>query len=425
MSRTRNEAIGQPSSTTPLRAFQACGIELEYALVGRRDLEVAALADQALRLLGGSQAPVSDVPRGMFGWSNELTLHVVEIKNEDPTVPMDLLASRFQFEVREMNRLLHDLDARLMPSGMHPWMDPKAQTTLWPHENAAIYRAYDRIFDCRTHGYANLQSMHVNLPFADDAEFGRLHDAIRLVLPILPALAASSPFVEGRWAGTMDYRLHVYRSNAARVPELTGALVPDRCAGRDEYHRSVLQPMYDAISAHDPERLMQHEWLNARGAVARFQRHAIEIRVLDTQECPRMDIGIAALLVDLVQALTEGRLPASQAMALPTRALADILDRCIRDAECASLDHSAYLRAFGMRRQRCLAGDLWECIGERLQSIGSPRFGLWRSTLNHIQTRGPLARRLLALAGSHPDRRRLRATYEHLCAALDSGTALN
>jgi hypothetical protein len=78
-----------------------------------------------------------------------------------------------------------------------------------------------------------------------------------------------------------------------------------------------------------------------------------------------------------------------------------------------------------MRRKRCLAGDLWEAIGERLQSIGTRRLGLWRSPLNHILTRGPLARRLLALAGTVPDRRRLRMTYEHLCAALDSGTVLN
>ena len=31
------------------------------------------------------------------------------------------------------------------------------------------------------------------VPFADDAEFGRLHAAIRLALPIAPGIAASSP----------------------------------------------------------------------------------------------------------------------------------------------------------------------------------------------------------------------------------------
>ena len=36
----------------------------------------------------------------------------------------------------------------------------------------------------------------LNLPFSSDEEFGRLHAAIRLLLPLLPALAASSPLVE-------------------------------------------------------------------------------------------------------------------------------------------------------------------------------------------------------------------------------------
>ena len=50
-----------------------------------------------------------------------------------------------------------------------------------------MYEAYDRIFDCRGHGWANLQAVHLNLPFSGDEEFGRLHAAIRLVLPIMPA----------------------------------------------------------------------------------------------------------------------------------------------------------------------------------------------------------------------------------------------
>ena len=54
---------------------------------------------------------------------------------------------------------------------MHPWMDPRA-ASLWPHEYGEVYAAYDRIFDCRRHGWANLQSVHLNLPFADEREFG-------------------------------------------------------------------------------------------------------------------------------------------------------------------------------------------------------------------------------------------------------------
>lgn len=408
-----------------LHAFEACGIELEYALVQRDDLDVAPLADEALRLLAGTQAPVTDVDCGMFGWSNELVLHVLELKNVDPTVPMELLPGRFEFEVRQMDAALASLGARLMPSGMHPWMAPRTQTRLWPHANAEIYRAYDRIFDCRSHGYANLQSMHVNLPFAGDDEFARLHDAIRLALPILPALAASSPFIEGGRAASRCQRMAVYRSNALQIPEVTGAVVPDRSAGRRAYERDVLQPMYTAIAAHDGDGLMQHEWLNARGAIARFQRNAIEIRILDTQECPRMDLGVAALVVDLVQALYEDRFPTRAALGMATPRLEAILDACVRDAEAACIGDGAYLAAFGLHRAQCSAGDLWEHIGARLQAQASPRLALWRAPLDLILTRGTLACRLLARAGAAPTRARLRAAYMQLCDALASGTPID
>src|SRR5690606_22899704 len=100
---------------------------------------------------------------------------------------------------------------------MHPLMRP-AEAVLWAHEYSEVYAAFDRIFNCHGHGWSNLQSVHLNLPFADDAEFARLHAAIRLVLPLLPALAASSPFVEGRASGLPVSRMAFDHGNSAKLP---------------------------------------------------------------------------------------------------------------------------------------------------------------------------------------------------------------
>lgn len=80
-------------------------------------------------------------------------------------------------------------------------MDPATESRFWPHGDAIVYRTYDRIFGCRSHGWANIQCMHLNLPFAGDEEFARLHAAARLLLPILPALAANSPAAAGGGCG--------------------------------------------------------------------------------------------------------------------------------------------------------------------------------------------------------------------------------
>src|SRR5690606_32858155 len=134
------------------------------------------------------------------------------------------------------------------------------------------YEAFDRIFDCRGHGWANLQSVHLNLPFDGDDEFGRLHAAVRLILPILPAIAASSPIMDARITGTLDNRLSVYRANARTLPIVSGRIIPGPVHTRADYEREVLDAIYRDLAPHDPDGTLRHEWVNARGAIARFTR---------------------------------------------------------------------------------------------------------------------------------------------------------
>ncbi|MBI1915535.1 MAG: glutamate--cysteine ligase [Planctomycetes bacterium] len=347
------------SASSPLHLFEGFGVELEYMIVDADSLNVLPVADEVLRSVAGEY--VNDVERGDISWSNELALHVVELKTTDPAPDFDGLAEKFQENVREINERLAPLGGRLMPTAMHPWMDPFREMRLWPHEYSPVYEAFNRIFDCRGHGWANLQSVHLNLPFADDAEFARLHAAVRLLLPILPALAASSPVVEGRLTGLLDSRMDVYRTNSARVPSITGLVVPEAVSSRAAYEEKILQRVYRAIAPHDPGGVLQHEWLNARGAIARFDRNAIEIRVLDVQECPAADVAICAGIAGVLHLLIERFLPEKDQHAVTTEQLHAILLATIRDADEAVIAEPSYLRLFGMRgRPSCTAREMWE-----------------------------------------------------------------
>ena len=416
----RSPAGGERSGPA-LRAFEGCGVELEYMVVARDSLDVRPLADTVLQRASASSAPVNDIERGDLGWSNELVMHVLELKNMKPTVPLSVLGSLIHDEIRAFESVLQPLGVQLMPGGMHPWMDPRTETRLWPHDNAPIYAAYDRIFGCANHGWANLQALHVNLPFGNDAEFARLHAAVRMVLPLLPALAASSPYMEGRATGVLDNRMEAYRGNADQVPALNGQLVPDAVASRADYERDVLRPMYRAIAPHDREGVLQHEWLNARGAIPRFDRHALEIRVVDMQECPYMDIGLTAFLVDVSHDLYErcfGR-PSIENQ-LPTATLARVLNACINDADRARIDCEEYLAVMGVRRRECTAHALLSSLAEDLERRNSANAALWRAPLEYVLDRGPLARRLLRALGPRPSRAALHELYSALCGALQA-----
>lgn len=399
--------------------FERFGIELEYMIVQRGSLDVLPVCDRVLYAASGNYD--GDAPFGDLICSNELVLHVIEPKTDEPAERLEGLAGRFQDTVQRVNTALADCGGRLMPTAMHPWMDPARETRLWPHAYNRVYEAFNRIFDCRGHGWANLQSAHINLPFANDREFAQLHAAIRMVLPILPALAASSPIVEGRLTGLADTRLEVYRLNSRRVPEVAGRVIPEPACSRQEYHDRILHPMYRAIAPLDPEGTLQHEWLNARGAIARFDRDTIEIRVLDVQECPRADVAIAQLIVGCLRALIAERWrPMAELQAWPVEPLEDILLDAIRRAERAEITDERYLRVFGLGGAPSTAGALWQHIHQELFTPAQRRDPELQP-LDTILNRGTLSTRITAAAGPQPAGDRIRAIYRALCDCLAEG----
>lgn len=400
-----------------LHLFEGYGVELEYMIVDRNSHSIAPLADQVLRIQAGEL--INEVEVGPLCWSNELVLHVIELKTNGPAATLAGLADHFQQGVAKINQHLAALNAELMPGGMHPWMDPRSETKLWPHGDNSIYAAYDRIFGCQGHGWSNLQSTHLNLPFQGDLEFGRLHAAIRLILPLLPALAASSPVVSGRYNGLLDNRLHAYQQNQRKIPIITGALIPEQAFTRKSYQEEILQPIYRAIAPYDTDAILQDEWLNSRGAIARFDRNAIEIRLLDVQECPQADLAIIDLICATLKALVDERWCSfAEQQSWSTGPLAKWLLAAVGDGERAKIEGSEYLSLFGYSGQRATMRELWQHLAVALRPKLVNKKDL---PLAVILERGPLARRILKTIGSTPTRKKLAETYARLSACLAQG----
>ncbi len=401
-----------------LSLFEAFGIELEYMIVTADTLDVCPITDWVLHAVTGTYD--GEVEFGDISWSNELALHVIEMKTTLPTASLDGLAERFQANVTRINELLAEHNAKLMPSAMHPWMNPHTELKLWPHDYSTVYEAFNRVFDCTGHGWANLQSVHINLPFANDDEFGRLHAAIRMVLPLLPALAASSPIYERRLSGFCDSRLEVYRTNARRVPSVSGLVVPEPVFTRADYESKIFAKMFAEIAPLDPDGTLQHEWLNSRGAIARFDRNAIEIRVLDIQETPAADIAICSLIVETLRRLIaeEWSSTATQ-QAFSAERLAAILTTTIAQADEAVIEDLEFLKAFGLDSP-ATANQLWRHLAAPLLESASEHV----AALRVILEQGPLARRILKRLGSNPTENLVFDTYAELCNCLARGEML-
>jgi len=408
------------STATAYPLFAVYGIEIEYMVVDRKTLSVLPVTDQIMKKVAG--AYVSDFEEGPIAWSNELVLHVMELKTNGPVAALDGLPEQFLSSLQHINTILEDMNGILLPSAMHPWMDPHHETRLWPHASSEIYDAYNRIFDCRGHGWSNLQSMHINLPFADDREFAQLHSALRVLLPIMPAIAASSPIMDGEFTGLMDTRLETYRRNSEKIPFITGLMIPEPVQTREEYQQKILRPLYQIIAPHDPTGTIQHEWLNARGAIARFERNTIEIRVLDTQESPLADIAVANLITSTLKLLVAEKWSTlDQQLAFSTTDLAGLFLDHVKNAEQAVIKDRDYLRLFAFPDKQCETRELWQYLLESIMAAGNNFPTEITRAMRHILRQGPLARRICKAIGGEMHRPRLHETYRCLGECLSAG----
>lgn len=405
------------TQTDCLHLFAGYGIELEYMIVDRDSLDVRPVTDLLLEQVAGTI--VNEVEVGTLCWSNELVLHVIELKTNGPAQSLDGLASVFQNGIAQVNHCLQGMNARLLGTAMHPWMDPYRETVLWPHDNSPIYKTYNRIFDCRGHGWSNLQSMHINLPFCGDEEFGRLHAAIRLVLPLLPALAASSPIYGGTTSGLLDNRLEFYRHNQQKIPQIAGQIIPEPVFSRVDYQEKILQRSYAAIAPYDPQGILQDEWLNSRGAIARFQRGAIEIRLLDLQECPLADLAIADLVCGVIRTLCrETWSPFHDQQQIDTGLLAELLIRVLQNGGDEVIAAPEYLACFGQTGGSLPVSSLWQYLYAAIQD---EVLQAYHNPLQQILEQGSLAQRILRTLPQGFGRKDLCHLYRRLADCLEQG----
>lgn len=387
--------------------FSVLGLEIEYMLVDRQTLAVQPKSDEILKALAGELT--NEVELGDIAVSNELVLHVIELKNNGPKPFEAPVAQHFQQVIQKLQPFLDAHQLQLLPTGAHPWMNPLTETVRWPHGDKSIYQQYDTIFNCQGHGWSNLQSMHINLPFANDLEFRQLHNTIRLILPLIPALAASTPILDGKPTGLLDSRLHFYEKNQARIPAIAGQIIPEFVSSPADYQTHILEPMYQAIRPFDAKGLLQFEWLNSRGAIPKFNYHAIEIRIVDSQECVTADIAIAQAIYSILKDWAQSSQHLDEPIAIEP--LKKIYDQAIHQGMNVQVEDKALLKQWQLPARSMSLRDAWSLLIERV----SPTLNqTTQNRLESILQQGNLSERILKACHNDYSRPQLTNVYRQL-----------
>ncbi|WP_047545391.1 glutamate-cysteine ligase family protein [Psychroserpens sp. Hel_I_66] len=395
--------------------FEVFGIELEYMLVNNSNFKVSPTVDKLLSLKNGELT--SDIDNGDIAWSNELVAHVVELKTNGPTEDLEKLSEKFHENIIEINHLLKQIDAQLLPTASHPLMNPLTDTQLWKHSYSEVYELYNRIFDCKGHGWSNVQSTHINLPFYDDEEFEKLHAAIRILLPLIPGLCASSPILEGKTTAFLDSRLEYYKINQKEIPEMTGTVIPEQVFSKSEYQNIIFEPIKKAIKPFDTNKILDHHFLNSRGAIARFDRNAIEIRLVDVQECAKADIAICIFIIEVLKALVnEEFCDLKSQKQWKKEDLFEILNDGIKYGELSKVENLKYLSLFGIKEKATMQ-DIWTHVFNNVKdSISSENQKIIAFILNN----GTLSSRILKAIDEDFSEENIKKTYSQLAECLQN-----
>jgi gamma-glutamyl:cysteine ligase YbdK (ATP-grasp superfamily) len=270
------------------------------------ELDALPIVDKIIKNFHGRVVNFVELPNFTFG--KEIQLHVMEIK---PNMPFRL-PENFEETMHAAVLTLTDFierryGAHLLGAGMHPLLKLE-QTGVWPHRHKKIYGAYSKVFNLNQHGWLNIQSFQLNIPYSSEKSAVFMHNMLAEICAYLPAISASSPIYEGKLGENVDNRLHFYILNQKEVPSITGDVIPEYVSSFKEYEKKIIgRYSLDLAKAHVDECLFCKDWVNSRGAVFRFDRKAIEIRVMDEQECVKSDVALSCFIRALLRGLMEGK----------------------------------------------------------------------------------------------------------------------
>ncbi len=214
--------------------------------------------------------------------------------------------------------------------------------------------------------------------------------------------------------------LKYYKTNQSKIPSITGRIIPEAVFSKRNYIHSIYEKIRADVAPYNQSDLLDPIWVNSRGAIARFDRGSVEIRLIDSQECPKAEMAVAALMIELVKALAEERFMDYETQTkCRTEGLAQILELCMEQGEQAIIRDADYIRLFGLSEKEVPAGVIWSSVLNELTSQPGNSLQTWKATLEVILEKGTLANRVISALNGQSESDSIRQVYRTLCACLD------
>jgi glutamate---cysteine ligase / carboxylate-amine ligase len=303
------------------------GLEEEFALLDPADLGLAARYERLSQAAGTDPVLASSI-------AGELISSEIEIRSGRGE---DLAAARVaqHDHRRRLFALASELEVELGATGTHPWSDYREQQIIQTDHYRRVEEGLKYVA-WRNNTFS--LHVHVGIKGADRAVL--VCDRLRPVLPVLLAISANSPFLDGRDSGLHSARTQTFTKSFPRcgIPDAFGDW-------------ATFAGYFDLLVRTSSIVEYTQVWWSIR---PHLSFGTVEVRICDAQSTAAESDGVAALIVACVAQAArdvDERRPTED---LPNRLIEENMWRALRyglDGELLDLERGeAYPAAAALER---------------------------------------------------------------------------
>jgi carboxylate-amine ligase len=250
------------------------GIEEEFAILDPATLELIPRFEE-LRVRAAERDPLLG-----SAIAGELISSEIEIVSGRGENLADALA-RQRDRRRRLFSLVEDEGAALGATGTHPWADYRKQPIIDTEHYRRVEQGLKYVA-----WRNNTFSLHVHVGISDIDRAVRVCDRLRPVLPLLLAVSANSPYLDGRDSGLHSARTQSFTRNFPRCG------IPDAFGGWRAY-REYIEFLLRTGSIVE----FTQVWWSVR---PHFEFGTVEVRICDAQSTAGESESLAGLIVACV-----------------------------------------------------------------------------------------------------------------------------
>jgi carboxylate-amine ligase len=247
------------------------GIEEEFSILDPRSLELVPRFEQ-LRAVAAERDPL--LHEHITG---ELISSEIEIISGTGADLHDALA-RQRERRRRLFALAADERVALGATGTHPWADYREQPIIDTEHYRRVAEGLKYVA-----WRNNTFSLHVHLGVRDLDRAVRVCDRLRPLLPLLLAISANSPYLDGRDSGLQSARTQSFTKSFPRCG------VPDAFGGWQAYREYI-----DFLKRTRSIVEYTQVWWSVR---PHFSFGTVEMRICDAQATAQESDALASLIV--------------------------------------------------------------------------------------------------------------------------------